>query len=134
MAHLEAGCDEVLYSQKISWKLNGVKGDNEIDVIACRGDILSFTTCKSMIPEYSSGNADIIWDSIMEADYWDHHFADGKGKVLMVCTADFYNEYRYQQHRYPRLAAKATILEVNMVGLEELKWDCFVRKILEHWD
>jgi len=133
LAHEAAGCDEIFYSQQLQWKVGDIVGENEIDVISRRGGVLSFTSCKT-VQTYGMRNLEKIRAHMLEAEYWDRHFADGNGRVLLVTTADFYDEIHGSQHRYPTLLARASILGVDLVGLEEIKWDKFVKLIKEHWD
>ena len=53
LAHEEAGADEVYFGQEIYWVVNGIEGKNEVDVLARRGDVLSFTSCKAIRPDKS---------------------------------------------------------------------------------
>jgi hypothetical protein len=47
-----AGADEVFFSQKVQWVVDGVHGENEMDVIARREKIIGFVSCKAIRPEY----------------------------------------------------------------------------------
>lgn len=131
-ASLEAGADEAFYGQPVEWQVGDVTGKNEIDVIARRGDTLSFTSCKTQHP-HKQGAATALLSFLTEADYWDTHFADNKGKVLLVVTADFIDEIEQNRHRYPVILARASILDVEMIGLEDLGWERLVERINEHW-
>ncbi len=132
-AHEAAGVDEANFGQYVEWQVNGVKGKNEIDVIARRGDMLSFTSCKTIQPEKSQSKNSTLRGFLSETDYWNIHFADDQGRALLIVTADFYDEMRRNKHRYPELLARASILEVTLVGLEDLRWDRLVERIHEHW-
>lgn len=133
-AHEEAGVDEAYFAQEIEWRVGDVTGKNEIDVIARRGDILSFTSCKTMRPyRCSDVHLEHLRAFLTEADYWNIHFADDQGRALLVVTADFLNEMRNNRHRYPRLMAHASILEVSVAGLERLRWPRLVETVEKHW-
>jgi hypothetical protein len=54
-----------------------------------------------------------------EADYRNTHFSASTDRTLLVCTADVINEMHANGHRYPMLLARATIVEVDVIGLEE---------------
>lgn len=132
-AHEAAGVDEASFSQKIEWTVKGIPGKNEIDVIARRGNLLSFTSCKTVQPQKSQGKSSTLRDFLTEADYWNIHFANDRGRALLIVTADFYDEMRRNAHRYPELFARASVLQVSLVGLEELRWDRLVERVHEHW-
>ena len=133
-AHIQAGVDEATYGQEIEWQVGEVIGNNEIDVIARRGELLSFTSCKTQNPFPANGATGQITQFLTEVDYWDTHFANNTGKLLLVVTADFIDEIKDNRHRYPLVDARASILNVDMVGLEDLQWDRIVEKIEKHWD
>ena len=132
LAHRAAGADEVYFGQEIEWEVQGIRGKNEIDVLARRGDVLSFTSCKAIRPEKSASHMEQLRGFLTETDYWNIHFAQDKGRALLVVTADFMDEYN-NSHRYPSLLARATVLQVDMVGLEQMQWDRLVRAIDQHW-
>lgn len=132
-AHVKAGVDEAFYGQRVEWTVGEVFGKNEIDVVARRGDVLSFTSCKTQHPEQKQGVATALTRFLTEADYWDTHFADNRGKVLLVVTADFIDEMHRNKHRYPTVLARASILDVEMVGLEDIRWEKLVDRIDAHW-
>ncbi len=132
-AHIEAGVDEIYFGQQILWNVNGVYGKNEIDVIARRGDVLSFTSCKTINTKKSDKHMGKMRHFITETDYWNIHFANDKGRALLVVTADLVDEFHGHQHRYPQLLSRATILDVSIAGLEELRWEKLVKTIDTHW-
>jgi hypothetical protein len=133
-AHIHAGVDEAFYGQEIEWNVGDVVGKNEIDVIACRGNKLSFTSCKTQNPFPSNGTTNHITGFLTEVDYWDTHFAEGKGRLLLAVTADFIDEMENNRHRYPLVVARASVLNVDLIGLENLRWDKLTEKIEQHWD
>ncbi len=132
-AHMAAGVDEANFGQEVEWQVQGIVGKNEIDVIARRGDLLSFTTCKTVQPDKNQSKNATLRGFLTETDYWNIHFADDQGRALLIVTADFYDEMRRNRHRYPELLARASILEVTLIGLEELHWDRLVQRVHEHW-
>ena len=132
LAHEEAGADEVYFGQEIYWVVNGIEGKNEVDVLARRGDVLSFTSCKAIRPDKSPSHIEELRGFLNETDYWDIHFAEDKGRALLVVTADFIDEYS-NKHRYPTLAARAAILDVSIAGLEWLEWARLVGVVDKHW-
>jgi hypothetical protein len=133
-AQFAAGVDEACYSQELFWKVGEYDGKNEIDVIARRGEKLSLTSCKSRPPMKEAGTKDELSTFLDEVHFWDAHFAGDKGKLLLVTTADLIDEVQNNRHRYPLLAARATIVDVGLLGMEDLRWDLLVKKIDEHWN
>lgn len=132
-AHKEAGADEAYFGQQVIWDVNGTTGKNEIDVIARRGDLLSFTSCKTIGTKKSPKHMSQLRHFLTEADYWNIHFANDKGRSLLVTTADFIDELNDHKHRYPQLVSRSTVLDVKMAGLEQLEWDVLVETIRKHW-
>lgn len=133
LAHEAAGADEVYFGQEIEWRVGDVLGKNEIDVIARRGDVLSFTSCKTIQADKSQGHMAQLRGFVTETDYWNIHFADDRGRALLVVTADFIDELNGNAHRYPQLMARASILNVTVAGLESLAWPRLVESIKAHW-
>lgn len=131
-AHLEAKCDEAYFGQAIEWQVNQVHGSNEIDVIARRGEVLSFTSCKTIAAHKSPKHMSQLRQYLIETDYWNIHFANDEGRALLVVTADFIDEFK-KRHRYPQLLSRSTVLDVTIIGLEKLKWPLLVKAIKEHW-
>jgi hypothetical protein len=131
-AHLEAGCDEAYFAQTIEWKVNKIHGRNEIDIIARRGNTLSFTSCKTIGPHKSPKHMSQLRKFLTETDYWNIHFANDQGRALLVVTADFIDELR-KRHRYPQLLSRSAVLDVSIIGLEQLKWSQLVNAVKEHW-
>lgn len=133
LAHEAAGADEVYFGQEIEWRVGDVVGKNEIDVIARRGDVLSFTSCKTIQADKTQGHMAQLRGFVTETDYWNIHFADDQGRALLVVTADFIDELNGNAHRYPQLMARASILNVTVAGLESLAWPRLVESIKAHW-
>lgn len=133
-AHIHAGVDEAYCGQQIEWRVGNVIGKNEIDVIARRGETISFTSCKSQNPFPGNGTSTQLTKFLSEVDYWDTHFANNTGKLLLAVTTDLIDEINANTHRYPLVVARASILQVDLIGLEDLIWESLVGKIGEHWD
>lgn len=133
LAHEAAGVDEVYFGQEIEWRIGDVVGKNEIDVIARRGEVLSFTSCKTIQADKTQGHMAQLRGFVTETDYWNIHFADDQGRALLVVTADFIDELNGNAHRYPQLMARASILNVTVAGLESLAWPRLVESIKAHW-
>jgi len=133
-AHVQAGVDEASYGQAVEWRVGDVIGNNEIDVIARRGDKLSFTSCKTQDPYLLAGSTKQITGFLTEVDYWDTHFADNSGKLLLVVTADFIDEMKQNRHRYPLIYARASVLNIDVIGLEDLAWERIVCRVEKHWE
>lgn len=134
LAYEAAGIDEAYFGQEIDWKVGEIQGKNEIDVLALRGGVLSFCSCKAIKKIKSTNHNDQLRSFLTESDYWNIHFANDDGRALLVVTADFIDELRGNQHRYPQLMARATVLDVSIAGLEQLKWERLVDLIGKHWN
>ena len=133
-AHREAGVDEAYFAQDIEWRVKDIIGKNEIDVIARRGDVLSFTSCKTLRTEHRPNHSSHLRRFLSEADYWDTHFANDMGRALLVTTADFVDELHNDRDRYPQLLARASILDVAVIGIEALQWDRLIETLDRHWE
>lgn len=133
LAHEAAGCDELLLGAQLEWDHEGTVGYNEIDVIARRGETLSFTSCKCVRP-LAANTHEQIRGHVLEAGYWNLHFADGQGRAILAVTADVYDEQSERnRRRYPLVHARAAILDVDLLGLEELSWKTLVHQLRDHW-
>lgn len=133
LAHEAAGADEVVFGQEVEWKVNGTEGRNEIDVLARRGTVLSFTSCKAIRAAKSSGHMEQLRSFVTETDYWNIHFSADAGRALLVTTADFVDEHNGSSHRYPQLLARSHVLDVAIVGVEDLHWSRLVQMVDQHW-
>lgn len=133
LAYLAAGCDEAYFAQKVSWTVGNTEGDNEIDVIARRGNKLSFASCKSIRP-VSESNGERMREFVHELLSWDLHFTDTEAKTMLVTTADLLDETRGNLARHPTLMARALVYDLDIVGLEDLCWQRFINAIDSHWD
>jgi hypothetical protein len=54
--------------------------------------------------------------------------------LLLVVTADLIDEVQNNRHRYPLVAGRATFVDFNLVGLEDLLWDRLADAVDKHWD
>lgn len=132
LAHREAGCDELHLGAGLEWRVGEVTGHNEVDVLARRGPTLSFTSCKSVRP-LDRALPEALRGHLLEVDYWNEHFAGGQGRAILAVTADIYDEHRGNRWRYPPVHARATVVDVDLLGLEDLSWITLVRRLDLHW-
>jgi hypothetical protein len=135
LAILASGADEAYFSQKIEWRVGDLVGSNEIDVIARKGDILSFISCKTAKPIYSSKDERLrenFLHFLLEANYWDLHFGEGKGRAVLLVSTDLYNE-SLDRWRCPTLAARSTILDTDLIGNDHDSWETLVTALRHHW-
>jgi hypothetical protein len=133
LAHKAAGCDEVYLNAQLNWQVDGIDGTNEVDVLARRGSLLSFTSCKCVRP-VAGRTHEQVRGFLLEAAYWNTHFAGGLGRAVLAVTADLFDEVQTQHHRYPMLHARATVIDVDLLGLEDLSWTRLVAALDTHWD
>ncbi len=133
LAAMEAGADEAIFSQVLGWKVGDFYGENEIDVIVRKGDSLGFVSCKALQSEFNSDNRkhrNRLMDALHEADNLCDHFGREGERVGILVTTDLIDEAR-NQPRYMALMAKAAVLDVRIIPLEELEWDPLVAAIGE---
>lgn len=127
------GADEAYYGQEIEWQVDNVKGKNEIDVIARRGSVLSFISCKTIQVNKSQGHMAQLRGFVTETNYWNQHFANDQARALLIVTADFVDELRGNACRYPQLVARASILDVSIASFEDLSWEKLTKAVSDHW-
>lgn len=135
-AMMDAGAEEAVYAQRIAWTVGAVAGENEIDVIARKGSVLSFMSCKTVSPVYdaaSPSERDKYRAFLLEADYWETHFADGDGRAVLLVSADLLDETAGDLPRCPTLMARAEVLDADIIGLEDDPWPALVRRLSAHW-
>jgi hypothetical protein len=132
LGHVEAGCDEVYLGAKLHWMVNGTEGTNEVDVLARRGDILSFTSCKCVHPQ-TERTHEQLRQFMLEVAYWNTHFAADQGRAVLAVTADLLDECHANLQRYPALHARAQVVDVDVLGLEALSWETLVQTLRAHW-
>lgn len=129
LAARECGADEVKYSQVIQWDIGGYSGENEIDVIARYGTRLAFYSCKAYGASYRRSN-DLhrkkLRDALHEADNLMDHFGDSNAYVGLILSTDLYDEFE-RKPKYEALFGKAKALKVDLITLEELRWEKLVR-------
>jgi hypothetical protein len=129
-AIIEAGADESLFNQKIEWMVDDVRGINEIDVLARKGNQLIMVSCKAVKPPPDDGRATELREYLFEAHYWNLHFANQTGKAALVTTADLIAEHpKGDVERFPPLTKQAEILDVVLIGVEDLEWDRLVERL-----
>jgi Domain of unknown function (DUF1887) len=125
LAAIEAGADEALYGQVIGWKVKEFTGENEIDLIVRKGDVLGFMSCKAFRSELDMQDRkhrNRLMDSVHEADNLGDHFGRPGEKVAVLVTTDLFDEDR-NVARYNALMGKAAVLDVQIIALEDLSWD-----------
>jgi hypothetical protein len=130
-----SGADEVVFAQRIEWTVGGHVGHNEIDVLARKGEVLSVMSCKTADPVYRArddAQREQFRHFLLEADYWDQHFAAGEGRAVLLVSTDLYDE-RAQTWRCPTLAARAKVLDTDLIGTDHDRWDELVAALREHW-
>ncbi len=132
----EAGAHECLYGQAIGWSVKGFTGENEIDLIARRGEKLGFVSCKalrSVLDIQDRKHRNRLMDAVHEADNLADHFGRAGERVAVLVTTDLYDEIRGHV-RYNALMGKAAVLDVRIIPLEELHWDRLVVAMAELWE
>ncbi len=133
LAAMEAGADEALYGQPISWHVGDYYGENEIDLIIRYRERLGFVSCKALRSEFDSDNRkhrNRLMDALHEADNLADHFGRAGERVAILVTTDLIDEMR-QMPRYTALMGKAAVLDVRIIPLEELAWEKLVAAIRE---
>ncbi len=128
LAAREAGAEEAVFGQVIGWTVKGFTGENEIDLIARRGDALTFISCKALKSELDmrdKKHRNRLMEAVHEADNIADHFGSGNGKVAVLVTTDLHDEQKGTV-RYNALMGKAAVLNVEIVSLEKLQWDKLV--------
>lgn len=134
-AVMEAGADEAYFGQKVEWMVDDVRGRNEIDVLARKGDRLILVSCKSVKSRPDTGRSGELRDYLFETHYWNLHFAKGTGLALLVTTADLIDEQPPTEiERFPPVGKQAGILNVALVGGESLPWDTLVKRLRQRFD
>jgi hypothetical protein len=125
-----AGADEVFFSQKVEWIVDGVQGENEMDVIARREKIIGFVSCKAIRPEYRKKIESEMLGYVREVHDWDVHFSDGEARAMIITTLDMYygDSAVDSMLKYPILNAKGKILNVKLLGIEQLEWTNLVEE------
>lgn len=133
LAAMEAGADEALYGQPVSWQVGEYYGENEIDLILRRGERLGFVSCKALQSEFDAENRkhrNRLMDALHEADNLADHFGKPGERVAVLVTTDLIDEMR-DTPRYTALMGKAAVLDVRIIPLEELGWNKLVSAMAE---
>ncbi len=128
LAALEAGADEAYFGQQISWQIDGYWGENEIDVMARFGNRLAFYSCKAYGASYHNSkdrSRKKLMQALHEADNLADHFGTPNTFVGLILSTDLYDEY-HKRPKYEALFGKARALHVDLITLEDLKWDKLV--------
>ena len=128
LAVMEAGADEASFGQVLGWKVKDFSGENEIDLIARKGERLCFVSCKAFRSElnmHDRKQRHRLMDAVHEADNLVDHFGRGEEKVAVLVTTDLFDELK-NTPRYLALMGKAAVLDVRLIALEDLGWDKLV--------
>lgn len=127
---LDAGADAATFGQQVYWTSGGYPGQNEIDVIARKGEYLIFISCKTRPPlPIDKRRANYRRDfkhNLAEADDYQDHFGKAGDKVILLNTRDLFDEYK--EVRYEDIMGKAHALDVHILGLEDLPYSQLVSK------
>ena len=131
VAFREAGAEESSYRQKILWGSPDKMSHFEVDVLARKSDVMVFSSCKAIRPEPEQGRSTELRRFMSEALSWDHLFAAGKAKILVVTTAEMVDR-RTHAMRYAPLVEQARYLGEVLLGVEDLAWEklCSVAGLL----
>ncbi|WP_321337193.1 Card1-like endonuclease domain-containing protein [Breoghania sp.] len=133
----EAGCHDVRFSQKVTWRAatDGSWHENELDAVARWRDRLVLVSCKAAANEALSRRSGEkrLFDALLELSYWNAHFGDGKALPILVTTADFYDETA-RRFRSPRLVERARVMDLAIIPADFGNWRSFqthLTKLLE---
>jgi Domain of unknown function (DUF1887) len=135
LAAMDAGADEASYGQILTWKVREFSGENEIDLIARKGESLAFVSCKALRSELDitdRKHRHRLMDAVHEADNLTDHFGRNGERVAVLVTTDLFDEMRGVA-RYNSLMGKAAILDVRIISLEELGWAKLVEAMRGLW-
>lgn len=128
LAAMDAGADEASFGQVLGWKVEDFTGENEIDLIARKGERLCFVSCKAFRSELNMQDRKHrhrLMDAVHEADNLVDHFGRDGEKVAVLVTTDLFDEMK-DSPRYLALMGKAAVLDVTIIALEDLNWDKLV--------
>jgi len=135
-AFSRSGSEETTYRQKVLWGSPDCPSHFEVDVMARRGELVVFSSCKAIKPDPESGKSTELRRFMSEALSWDQLFSGGKARVLVVTTAEMVDQ-RKKTTLYAPLEEQARVLGEVLLGIEDLSWDKLCRmvgKILEGKD
>jgi hypothetical protein len=137
-AILEAGADAALARAILDWKIGGYEGQNEVDVLALKGDRLIFFSCKCASAWLAEDSArarlvqkDKLTGYMHEADNLADHFGSHGDAVVLLVTTDLIDESHHNRARLPSLFGKANALDVEIIGLDHLGWRPLVKRLQE---
>ena len=136
LAAIEAGAEEAVYGQVLKWKVEEYTGENEIDLIARRGNRLAFVSCKALRAELDMQDRkqrNRLMEAVHEADNLADHFGRDGERVAVLVTTDLHDELKGAP-RYLALMGKAAALDVRLISLERLNWQALVAAIAELWN
>ena len=133
LAALEAGADEAIYGQVVSWEYNGYVGENEIDLIMRKNSKLALVSCNALKSHIDGADRKLrnkLMDAVHETDSLADHFGRHGEKVALVVSTELFDEVR-QVPRYEALLGKAAVLDVEIVSLHEIVWERLVHAMQE---
>jgi hypothetical protein len=136
LASQECGADEAFYGQVVGWSVKGFVGENEIDLIMRKGEMLAFVSCKALRSVFDSTDKkhrNRLMDAVHEADNLLDHFGKPGERVAVLVTTDLFDELKGQP-RYMALAGKAAVLDVRIISLEDLAFDRLVCALKSMWE
>lgn len=135
-AILEAGADAAVARAVLDWQISGYAGQNEVDVLARKDDRLVFFSCKCASaclaedrPRARLMQKDRLIGYLHEADNLADHFGSHRDAVILLVTTDLIDEQHHDQARLPTLFGKASALDVEVIGLDHLKWRLLVKRL-----
>jgi hypothetical protein len=131
-----AGAEEAYYGQVVGWSVKGFTGENEIDLIMRRGNVLGFVSCKALRSRFDSTDKkhrNRLMDAVHEADNLLDHFGKPGERVAVLVSTDLHDEMKGQP-RYMALAGKAAILDVRIISLEDLAFERLVLALKDMWE
>jgi len=129
LAAHEAGADEAVFSQVVSWEFEGFRGENEIDLIMRKGGRLALVSCKALKSELDIKDRKLrskLMDAVYETDSLVDHFGRQGDRVALIVSTGLHDEIR-NVPVYQALMGKAAVLNVHMIPLEEIVWDRLVQ-------
>lgn len=135
LAVMDSGACEAVFGQVLGWTVRNFSGENEIDLIARRGQILGFVSCKALRSEldmHDRKHRHRLMDAVHEADNLADHFGQPGERVAVLVTTDLIDELK-DAPRYNALMGKAAVLDVRIISLEELGWDRLVLAFQDLW-
>jgi len=134
-AVLHAGAETAVCGQELHWVVDGYHGHTEIDVIARKGQGLLFVSCKTAraeleSPEHALGSASrkYLMNHLHEIENNVDHFGKPGDIAALVVTTDLVDEENNNRVRHPTMFGRARRLDVEIVSLEDLRWEAIVKR------